>query len=375
MNNNMKYVGFDVSKDKISVAIAESGRESARFYGNIINNEASIKKLLMKLGEKSQLKVCYEAGPSGYSIYRQLQRLGISCSVIAPSLIPVKKGDHVKTDRKDALKLAQLFRAGELTEIWVPKEEDEMLRDLVRAREDTMQNLIRAKHRLLKFLSRYGITAPGETKNWSSRYWKWLRTVRFEDPAREMVLEEYIATIEEIESRLRRLEAEIHRIAEDSVHSQLIKALQSLKGVGEIAAATIASEVGFFMRFDKPTQLMSYGGVVPSEYSSGDRVSRGSITKSGNSHLRRIIVECSWSYRYKPKLSRDLQKRQEGQPLSIQQKSWQAQMRLHGKYKRMLSKGKNKNKVITSIARELLGFIWSIACEVEMEQLQLREAA
>lgn len=375
MNNNMKYVGFDVSKNAIAVAIAESGREAARFYGMICNDSTSIKKLLLKLGNKEDLKVCYEAGPCGFSIFRQLEELGISCSVIAPSLIPVKKGDKVKTDRRDALKLAQFFRAGELTEIWIPGEEDELLRDLTRAREDAIQNLLRAKHRLLKFLAKYGIKKPGNMNTWSTRYWKWLRCLTFEEEIRQIVLVEYMTSIEEIDCRIKRFEEEIHRQAEESIHSQLIKALQSLRGVREIAAATIAAEVGSFLRFEKPTQLMGYGGVVPSEYSSGDKVNRGGITKTGNSHLRRILIECAWSYRYKAAMTRDIQKRQEGVPLSIQKKAWQAQLRLCGKYRRMLVKGKGGAKTITAVARELLGFIWDIACEVEMGQLQQRNAA
>jgi transposase len=341
----------------------------------ISNDFTSIKNLLKKLGKKEQLKVCYEAGPCGYSLYRQIDFLGIKCSVIAPSLIPKKAGDKVKTDRRDAQMLARLFRAGELTEVWIPTEEDEALRDLVRAREDANQNLNRAKQRLLHFLGRNGKKKPPEIHSWSRNHRIWLRNIRFEEQAKQIAYEEYRNTIEEIEARIKRLEEEIHRQAEESSYSPVIKALQSLRGIREIAATTIVAEVTCFSRFNKPTQLMGYAGVVPREYSSGERVSRGGITKTGNTHVRRILIECAWSYRHQAAMTREIKKRQEGQSLKVQSIAWQAQLRLCGKYRRLVAKGKSGNIAITAVARELLGFIWAIACEVEQGQFQERRVA
>lgn len=375
MNNIMKYVGFDVSKEKIAVAIADEGRGEARYWGEIPNQIEEVRKLLKRLGNPGNLMVCYEAGPEGYVLYRQIKSLGIDCIVVAPSLIPRRPGNRIKTDRRDALRLAELFRAGELTEVWVPREEDEALRDLVRTREDAKEDLLRAKHRLIKFLARHDIKKPSNIRSWSEKYRTWIRGIRFEDRALQITFEEYRTTIEEIESRIQRLEGEIHRQAEESIHSPVIKALQTLRRIGEISATTIVAEVGCFSRFRNPSHFMGYAGVVPREYSSGEKVSRGRITRTGNQHLRRILIECSWSYRHKASMTNLIRKRQEGQPSSIQAKAWKAQVRLCGKYYRLVMGGKNSSLAVTAVARELLGFIWSIACEVEGKNVKELRAA
>jgi transposase len=375
MDDNTKFVGMDVSKDKIAVAVADSGREPARYWGEIPNQVEYIRKLIERLGKVEQLQVCYEAGPTGYMLERQLVSMGVACVVVAPSLIPKQPGNRVKTDRRDALRLAELFRAGELTPVWVPGEEDEALRDLVRAREDTKEDLLRAKDRMSKFLLRHGIDAPSGVRAWSTRYRVWLKSLEFDSSALQTTFDEYRLNIEEIEGRIERLESEIHEQAEKSVHAPVIKALETFRGIKEIAAVTVVAEVGSFLRFKKAPQVMGYSGVVPSEYSSGAEVHRGKITKTGNNHLRRILIECAWSYRYKASMSETIKKRQEGQPASIQAIAWKAQVRLCKKCRRLINKGKSGPVAVTAVARELLGFIWAAASEVEKQGVKQKSAA
>jgi transposase len=365
VKNNTKFVGLDVSKDTIAIGIADTGREAPRFHGTIANTPEAVRKLIGKLGSDAQLEVCYEAGPTGYGLYRQLHSMGITCIVVAPSLIPVRQGDRVKTDRRDALRLAQLLRAGELTPVWVPGEEDEALRDLVRAREDAKKDQLAARHRLLKFLLRNGIYAPQGTKNWTTKHRKWLDSLKFENRALSVVLREYLHHLDEITGRIERLEQEIHTQATESQHAPVIQALQTLRGVAEIIATSLVAEIGQFSRFQSPRQLMAYAGLVPKEYSSGLSRKQGSITKAGNAHVRHVLAEASWSYRYTPAVKGAIRKRQEGQLPQVQNIAWKAQNRLHRKYTRMVSKGKPHAVAVTAVARELLGFIWAIGCTAE----------
>lgn len=375
MNDTTKFVGMDVSKEKIAVAVADSGREPARYWGEIPHRVECIRKLVKQLGDVEHLRVCYEAGPTGYRLQRLLASMGVACVVVAPSLIPKQPGNRVKTDRRDALRLAELFRAGELAPVWVPGEEDEALRDLVRAREDTKEDLLRAKHRMRKFLLRHGIDNPPGVRAWSPRYRTWLKGLEFGSSALQATFDEYRLNIEEIEGRVQRLESEIHEQAEKSVHAPVIKALETFRGIKETAAVTMVAEVGKFSRFKKASQAMSYSGMVPSEYSSGAKTHRGEITKMGNNHLRRILIECAWSYRYNASMSEAIKKRQEGQPASVQAIAWKAQVRLCKKYRRLTSKGKSGQVAVTAVARELLGFIWAAACEVEKGRTQRESAA
>jgi len=365
MKDITKYVGLDVSKEKIAVAIAEEGREAPRFWGTIHNAPEAIKKLMNQLGKPGQLKVCYEAGPTGYGLYRQLLSIGIECTVVAPSLIPKKPGERVKTDRRDAIRLAQLFRAGELTSIYVPSEEDEALRDLVRAREDAKEDHLRARHRLTKFLLRYDINPPKGIRKWTAKYRAWLNSLDFKQDTLRTVFREYLHHLDEIEQRINRLEAEIHTQATQSVKAPVIQALQTLRGVAEITATSLVAEIGSFSRFAEAPLLMGYTGLVPSEYSSGETRRQGKITKSGNRHVRRLLIEAAWSYRYKPALKGEIRKRQKGQPAQIQAIAWKAQERLHRKYYRLVGRGKPSGKAIAAIARELAGFVWAVACEIE----------
>ncbi|MFU1798737.1 IS110 family transposase [Paenibacillus azoreducens] len=361
-----KFVGLDVSKEKIAVAVADVGRDAPRFVGTIANNPGAIRKLMKQLGEPQTLAFCYEAGPTGYELYRWITSLGAICEVIAPSLMPKRPGDHVKTDRKDALQLAQLYRSGELTSIYVPTKEDEALRDLIRAREDAREDVHRARQRLLKFLLRQNIHHPSHMKNrWTKVYRQWLESLVFEHSAQQRTFDEYLHAIYEAEQRKKRIENEILNQATMGIKSQLIQAIQSLRGVAYLTAVTIAAEIGNFSRFRSPSQLMAYLGLVPREYSSGQSVRRGAMTKTGNRHMRRVIVEAAWSYRHRPAVKRDLADRLEGMSAQVQTISWKAQERLHTKYKKMIRRGKPHTVTIGAVARELVGFLWAVARTVE----------
>lgn len=374
MEGITKFVGLDVSKASIQVAVADAGRTPARRWGVVPNSPEAVRKLMAKLGTPEELMVCYEAGPTGYGLYRQLKKMGIACSVVAPSLTPRRPGDRVKTDRRDAVRLAQLLRAGELVSVWVPGEGDEALRDLVRAREDAKEDLLRAKHRLTKFLLRHGRSAPQGVRAWTAAYRRWLDTVQWEEPALNMVWGEYLHAIDELQERVKRLEAEIHVQATTSTRAPVIQALQTMRGVAEVTATTLVAEVGEFRRFAHPRQLMAYAGLVPSEHSTGGSRRQGGITKTGNRHLRRILVEAAWSYRHRPAVKTTVRGRQAGQPARVRDIAWKAQDRLHRKYTRLLARGKPVGAAVTAVARELLGFVWAIACLVETGWLAERAA-
>ncbi len=370
-----RFVGLDVHAATITVAIAEPSGE-IREMGTIPNDPEAIRKLMRRLGEREALRVCYEAGPCGYTLYWQLTRLGISCIVVAPTLVPVKPGDRVKTDRRDAKKLARSFRSGDLTPVWVPDAAHEALRDLVRAREAAKKDQRRARHRLQKFLLRHGHRPPAGTKAWTERYRRWLSTVRFDAPAQEATRVDYVAEVEHARDRVARLERALDEAIEATPADMraVIDALQALRGIAKLAAATIVAEVGPLSRFDRPRQLMGYSGAVSSEDSSGPRVHRGAITKTGNAHLRRIVVEAAWSYRHRPAIGPTLRRRQAGQGEAIKAIAWKAQHRLHGRYRHLLARGKLPQQVVTAVARELLGFIWAIGVAVEGEQSTRRVA-
>jgi len=368
MKHTPKFVGLDVHKDTIAVGIAEAGRGDARYWGEIGHRPEAVRKLIKRLGRPEDLIVCYEAGPTGYGLYRQLRAMGITCIVVAPTLTPTRPGDRVKTDRRDAVRLAKLLRAGELTPVWVPNEADEALRDLMRAREDAKQDLTRARQRLSKFLLRHDLRGPEGVRRWGRKHREWLDGLRFQTTMEQLVFQEYLHAIDEIEARIKRLEEEIHRQATTSDHAPVIQALQALKGVAEVTATALVAEVQSFSRFSSPAQLMSYAGLVPKEHSSGGHRWQGGITKTGNAHLRRVLIEAAWSYRYRPSLRARLRKRQEGQPRAVRDIAWRAQHRLHHKYVRMVARGKPKPVAVTGVARELLGFIWEIACRVEADR-------
>jgi transposase len=364
-----RFVGLDVHAETIAVAVADLDGEVTAL-GVIPNNPESVAKLMRKLGPADMLRVCYEAGPTGYVLYWQLTQLGIHCDVVAPTLVPVKAGDRVKTDRRDAEKLARSYRSGDLTPVWVPDEAHEALRDLVRAREVAKQDQLRARHRLAQFLLRRGRKAPAKVKNWTDAHREWLEhVVRFEHAAQEAVFLDYKAEVEHAQERIGRLEKQIDEAVERGSEKTrvLVEGLQCLRGVAKMCAVTIASELGELSRFEKPRQLMGYSGAVSSEYSSGSKTHRGGITKTGNAHLRRVIVEAAWAYRHRPAVGATLKKRQQDQPERLKEIAWKAQHRLHKRYGRLLGRGKPTQQVITAVARELLGFIWAIGVAVEQK--------
>src|SRR5271169_4633030 len=315
MIEKLRFLGLDVHAETIAVAVAEADGE-VRSLGTIANREESVRKLIKKLGAAEQLRACYEAGPTGYVLYWQLTQLGVECTVAAPTLVPVKAGDRVKTDRRDALKLARNHRSGDLTAVWVPDEGSEALRDLVRTREAAKQDQLRARHRLSKFLLRRGQRPAQGVKAWTASYMIWVRQVRFGQPAQQATLLDYLHEVDHMAERVKRLEQAIRdavKLASPQVQ-EVVKGLQALRGIAEISAVTIVAELGQISRFDTARQLMGYSGAVPSEDSSGKRKQRGSITKTGNAHLRRIVVEAAWSYRHRPAIGPALRKRQEGVP-------------------------------------------------------------
>jgi transposase len=363
--SNVRFIGLDVHAETIAVAAAEPTGE-VRSVGVIPNRIESIRKLVKKLGPVKQLRVCYEAGPTGYVVYWQLTALGVKCEVVAPTLVPVKAGDRVKTDRRDALKLARSYRAGDLTPVWVPDAAHEALRDLVRAREAAKKDQLRARHRLGKFLLRHGRRPP--MKAWTQAHLVWVKSaVRFDQAAQEATLLDYIHEVDHVAARIGRLEAAIDAAVQTAPVRMraVIDALQALRGVALVTAVTIAAEVGELSRFAKPRQLMGYSGAVASEDSSGQRTRRGGITKAGNAHLRRVIIEAAWAYRYRPAVGAALRKRQATVSAEVKEIAWKAQHRLYGRYRALTGRGKCKQQVVTAIGRELLGFIWAIGVHVE----------
>jgi transposase len=367
MREKLRFLGLDVHAETIAVAVAEPNGE-VHSLGTIANREDSIRKFIKRLGPPEQLRACYEAGPTGFVLYWQLTQLGVDCAVVAPSLVPKKPGDRVKTDRRDALKLARCHRNGDLTAVWVPDEASEALRDLVRQREAAKQDQLRARHRLTKLLLRTGQRPPQGLKAWTERYWRWLAQVHYTQPAQEVTLRDCLNEVEHMSARVKRLEEAILEVVKlaPQATQELVRGLQALRGIAHISAVTIASELGnISSRFQRARNLMGYSGAFPGEDSSGNRIRRGGITKAGNAHLRRIVVESAWCYRHWPRVGARLRKRQEGVPAEIIEIAWKAQNRLHKRYMKLSMAGKDQRKVMTAIGRELLGFIWAIAIKTE----------
>jgi len=363
--SNVRFIGLDVHAETIAVAVAEPSGE-VRSLGVIPNRSESIRKLVTKLGPPERLRVCYEAGPTGYVVYWQLTALGVPCEVVAPTLVPVKPGDRVKTDRRDALKLARSYRAGDLTAVWVPDAAHEALRDLVRARESAKKDQLRARHRLGKFLLRHGRRPVTAMHAWTQTHLAWVKTVHFAHAAQEATLLDYLHEVEHVVDRIVRLEHAIDEAVAAAPERlrAVIEALQALRGIALVSAATIVSEVGELSRFTTPRQLMGYSGAVAREDSSGERTRRGGITKTGNAHLRRIVIEAAWAYRHRPAVGAALRKRQAPASVEVKAIAWKAQHRLHARYRALTARGKCKQHVVTAVGRELLGFIWAIGVHV-----------
>jgi transposase len=364
------FVGLDVHKNSIAVAYAPDERGSeAVFLGPVGTRQCDIDKLIRRLYSKAfRLLFVYEAGPCGYWLYRYLQKKGEDCIVVAPTLIPRKPGDRVKTDRRDAVQLARLMRSGDLNPVYVPSLEDESIRDLCRAREDSMSDLKSAKHRLKSFLLRHDIRYVGKA-NWNAAHLRWLADkVALPTAAQRIVFQDYVRAITHLVERLDQIEEELREHAKGWRLAPLVTAYQALRGVQFQVAVTIAAELGDITRFDNPRQLMSYVGLHPSEYSSGNARRQGGIAKTGNSHARRVLVEGAWAYRYLPKVSRQIQQRQESLPEQIRDIAWKAQLRLCKRFRRLVAHGKNPNVAVTAIARELVAFMWAIAQQVQLPE-------
>jgi transposase len=355
-----KFVGLDVHKATIAVSVADANGGEVRYVGEIANTPEAIEKLVRQLRKgDAHLSFCYEAGPCGYGIYRQLSDLGWDCQVVAPSLIPRKAGERVKTDRRDSLMLARLHRAGELTAVWVPDDAQEGLRDLTRAREDMKHLQRQAKQRLSAFLLRYGKCYSGKS-NWTQAHYRWLEQQKFGQPVQQIVFQEYVDTVKALSKRIDGLDTQLERVANESVFWPVIEGLMALRGVNLLTAMTVVAEIGDLRRFDSAPQLMAYLGLVPSEHSSGATRSRGAITKTGNAHVRRVLVEASWTYRHPARKTAHLQRRAERTSEAVQDIAWKAQKRLCARYRLMEGKGKLKVQACTAVARELTGFIWAI---------------
>jgi transposase len=361
MDKFITYVGLDVHKDTIVIALAESGkRGEVREYGKIPNTPAAVKAAAAKLARGgSELRFCYEAGPCGYGIQRQLVACGHECVVVAPSLIPRRPGDRIKTDRRDAINLAKLHRAGELTAVWVPDQAHEAIRDLVRARLAAVRSLRQARQQLSGFLLRHG--HHYHRPAWTQMHRRWLAGLRFEQPVHHIVLEDCIAAVEAATARRDCLQAHIEAAVPDWSLAPVVRALQALRGMALVVAATLVAELGDITRFANPRQLMSYLGLVPSEHSTGRTRRQGGITKAGNGAARRMLIEAAWSYRFPARISRELLSRQEGLPKAICDVAWKAQERLCRRYRRLARAGKLPTVVTAAIGRELSGFVWSIA--------------
>lgn len=375
MHQSTKVVALDVHKDSITVALAGEDRKTPRLYGTIPSTGEALSKLAGKLSDpETQLRFCYEAGPCGYGVYRQLKALGHDCTVVAPSLIPRRPGDRIKTDRRDALSLARLFRNGELTPVWVPDEAQEAMRDLERCREDFKHTERRIRQRLNSFLLRHGRIYPGRSR-WTQAHFRWLETQRFAHRAQQIVFQEYVDAVKEAQARIKGLDQALQNTLEGWSREGETHGVMALRGVNTLTAVTTLAELGDLTRFDSPRQLMAFVGLVPSEHSSGNRRQRGAITKAGNAHVRRVLVEAAWCYRFPARKTATLQRRAERTAPAIQAIAWKAQKRLCGRYRHLNARGMPKNKVCTAIARELLGFIWAIAWEHQHPGSIVRKAA
>ena len=366
--NTTRYVGLDVHKDTIAIAVADPGRGDPEVKPTIPNDFTTLMKALRRLGDLDKLMCCYEAGPTGYVLYRQLKAAGVHCVVIAPSLVPVKTGRRIKTDRRDAAKLAGYLRSGDLTPIHVPDEATEAIRDLERARDDAKRTERVTRHHLSKFLLRHGRIYTGKT-NWGQAHLAWIARQTFDQPASMQVLSDYQEAVELATARVERLTARLGELAATWDRAPLVKALQALRGVEMISSVTLVAEICDFRRFATASDLMAYVGLVPSENSSGSSRRLGGITKTGNGHVRRILIESAWHYRRAPRMTKALRARNEGVSAEVRTIAWKAQQRLHARLKKLSARGKPRNQAVAAVARELVGFIWAIALkEVILEQ-------
>lgn len=360
------YVGLDVHKATLAVAVAPAGRDAPEYRGEIANKPQAIATLVRRLSQAFDgqiLLFCYEAGPCGYELYRQVLELGQDCEVVAPSQIPRKPGERVKTDRRDALKLAASARSGELTAVWVPDTEQEAMRDLTRARDDFKAQERKARQQLNAFVLRHGYSWPSGKTRWTKGHYAWLESLRFTQDWQQVVLQEYIDAVKAASQRIADLNAQLERVLPQWSLAPVVHALVALRGIDKLSAMVLLAELGNISRFDSPRQLMAYLGLVPTEHSSGVRRRQGPITKTGNKHARRILVESAWSYRFPARRTAHLKRKGACAPATANAIAWRAQKRLCGRYRTLQQAGKNTKQTTVAVARELVGFIWDIACQ------------
>ncbi len=364
-DHNEVFVAFDTSKLRNAVAIAEAGRSGeVRFLGEIDNTPAATAKLLKKLaGQYDRVSFCYEAGPTGYGLYRQITGLGQACMVVAPSLIPKKAGDRVKTNRRDALGMVTQFRAGELTAVWVPDPRHEAMRDLTRARGAAVEDLRAKRQHVSSFLLRLGLHYPGD-KTWTKAHVNWLVKQKLAHAEQRIAFEEMLLAVRQAQERIARLEAAIRGAIPEWSLAAVVDALMAMRGIDMVSATALLAEIGDLSRFHTPRELMAYLGLVPSEHSTGDKVQRGGITKAGNRRARRLLVECSWAYRHPPRIGNKKQDKVAAAPQAVREIAWKAQHRLYARYRALIRKGKLKTVAVTAVARELCGFIWAVNREL-----------
>ena len=370
------YIGMDTHKETIATSIANPGRSKPKYLGEMANDPKKIKTFVENISKKYQGEVllfCYEAGPCGYVLYHQINSLGHDCMVVAPSLIPTKSGERIKTDKRDSQKLARYLRDGSLTSVWIPGTEQEAIRDLTRIRNDFKNNKTKAKQQLCGFVLRHGHSWPAGKTRWTKGYFSWLENLKFKHPWQQIVLQEYINAVVEASEKL------------DSIHKYLLQAkvnwslgpiidsLSALRGIDTLAAMVIISELGDLTRFTHPSQLMCYLGLVPSEHTSSTRRRLGAITKAGNNAARRILVECAWSYRFPARQTAHIKRKSKNASNYAKQVSWKAQKRLCTRYQTFINAGKDSRTTIVAIARELTGFIWDIAVH-EMNKLNQQQS-
>ena len=368
------YIGLDVHKETIVVAVARAGREAPESRSEIANKPKTVAKLVERLNREFEGEVllfCYEAGPCGYGLYRQLLGLGHDCQVVAPSLIPKKPGDRIKTDRRDARKLAQALRSGDLTAVWVPDEEQEAMRDLTRARNDMKGQERKARQQLSAYVLRHGYAWPSNKSRWTKTHYNWLESIKFAHDWQQVVLQEYIDAVKAASQRVADMTTQMERVLPQWSLAPVVDSLVALRGIDKLAAMVLLAELGDISRFDSPRQLMAFLGLVPSEHSSGGRRRQGAITKTGNGHARRMLVESAWSYRFQARQTMHLKRKAKNASDEAKAIAWKAQKRLCGRYRTLLQAGKNTKQTTVAIARELAGFIWDIVCH---EMPKVRQA-
>jgi len=365
--NITSFVGLDVHKESIAIAVAQADREAPRFLGTVGPELAQLLKALKTVCQPRSTVVVYEAGPCGYGLVRKLRSRGFACEVIAASRITRAPGERIKTDRRDALSLARLARSGDLVRVKVPDERDEAIRDLSRAREDALGARLKARQQMKALLLRHGHRYCGKS-SWTLAHERYLAGVNFAFSAQHIAFTEYRQAISESHERVQRLTEALRKECEAWRMQSVVSALATLRGIDFLAAVTLVAEIGDFSRFAHPSELMGYLGLVPSEYSTGDSCRRGDITKTGNSHARRVLIEAAWNYRFPPRISRLMHLRQEGQPKAIRDIAWRAQLRLAHRYRRLHARKMHLNKICVAIARELAGFVWAIARQVPIAE-------